>query len=80
MYGIVLGTRMCLEINVIIALHTENGLNAQYRIQIWVFTTRFLSSAPTRVTEDIDVRTPERQFGIAWIIRNAHRDIENIMV
>ena len=80
MYGIVLGACMCLEIFVVITLHTQYGLYTQYGIQVGVFSASFLAASPTGVTEDVYVRTPESQLRIARVIDNSHRYVEYIMV
>ena len=80
MNSIVLCTGMSLEVFVIITLHTENCLNTKNSIHIWVLTTGLLTTSPTRVTEDIHVRTPESKLWIARIVCHAHRNIEHVMV
>ena len=79
-YSIVLGTGMGLEVLIVIALHTQNSLNAQDGIHIGVFTAGLLTTSPTRVTEDIDIRTPERQLGVARIVSGTHSHIEKLRV
>ena len=78
--GIVLCAGVGLEILVIVALHTEDGLKAQHRGQIRVLTVGLLAAAPPRVTEDVDIRTPEAQFRVARIIGHTHRNVEDIVV
>ena len=84
MYGIMLGTGMRLIIGLAVQrdrlLHTQHGLYTQHRIQVRILTTCLLTTTPTRIAEDIDVRTPERQFRIAWIVGHAHRYIEQLWV
>ena len=80
MHGIVLGTGVGLVILVIVALHAQNGLYAQDGIQVGVFTTGLLTTSPTRVAEDVDIGTPEGQLGVAGIVDDTHRNIEDIMV
>ena len=80
MYGIVLGACMCLEIFVIVTLHTQYGLYTQYGIQVGVFSASFLTASPTGITEDVYVRTPESQLRIARVINNSHGYVEYIMV
>ena len=79
-YSIVLGTSVGLEILVVITLHTENGLHTQNGIQIRVFTTSFLTTSPTGVTEDVHVWTPESQFRVARIVSDTHWHIEEFRV
>ena len=79
-YGIVLGTGMGLEILVVVALHTQYGLYSQHSIQIRILATCLLSTSPTRVTEDIDVRTPEGQLRIAWVVGHTLWHVEQLGV
>ena len=80
MHSIVLGTGMRLEIMVIITLHTQYCLHTQYGIQIGILTTGLLSTSPTGITEDVDIWTPEREFGITWIIDDTHGYIEQFRI
>ena len=79
-YGIVLGTGVCLEILIVVALHTENGLYTENSIQVRILTTGLLTTAPSRITEDIHVRTPEGELGVARVVGGTHLHVEHIMV
>ena len=83
-YGIVLGTGMGLVIGLAIQrdgfLHTQHRLHTQHGVQIGVLTARLLSASPTRVTEDVDVRTPKGQFRIARIVGHALRHVKQLGV
>ena len=76
MYGIVLGTSVGLEVFVVVTLHTQYGLYAQNGIQIRILTTSLLATPPTWITEDVDIRTPESQLRISWIVNHPHRNIK----
>ena len=79
-YSIVLGTSVGLEVLVVVALHTQNSLHTQHSVQIRVFTTSFLTTSPTRIAEDVHVRTPERQLRVAWIVSHTHWHIEQLWI
>ena len=79
-YGIVLGTGVGLEIAVVVALHTQNGLHTQHSIHIGVLTAGLLSTSPAWVTEDVDIRTPERQLRIARIVGHTLWHIEQLRI
>ena len=79
-HGIVLGTGVGLEIAAVIALHTQNGLHTQHGIQIGILTAGFLTTTPTRITEDVHVRAPESQLRIAGIVRHTHGHIEQLRI
>ena len=79
-HGIVLGAGMGLEVVVVIALHAQHGLHAQYGVQIGVFAAGLLTASPSGVTEDVDIGAPEGEFGIAWVIGDAHRHVEHVVV
>ena len=67
MDGIVLGAGMCLEIISIIALQTFGHCYTHLGSQIGILTVGLHASAPTRVTEDVDVGCPEGQSFITVI-------------
>ena len=79
-YGVVLGTGMGLEIMIVVALHAEYGLQAKHGVHIRVLTTGLLAAPPTWITENIDIRTPECQLGVTWIIGHAHGYVEQLGV
>ena len=78
--GIVLGACMGLVVLLVVALHTLDILDAEDSHEIRVLAVGLLAAAPARVTEDIDVRAPERQLGVAGIIPGPVSDIENVVV
>ena len=80
MYSIVLGTSVCLEILIVVALHTQNSLYTENSIQVRILTTGFLTAAPPWITEDIHVRTPEGELGVARVVGGTHLHVEHIMV
>ena len=84
MYGIVLRARVRLIIGLAIQrdrfLHAQDGLHTQYGIQVRVLTTGLLTTTPARITEDVDVGTPERQLRIAGIVRHALWYVEQLRV
>ena len=61
-------------------LHAEDGLDAEDGIHVGVFATGLLAASPAGVAEDVDVRTPETEFGIAGVIDHAHGHIEDVVV
>ena len=61
-------------------LHAQHGLYAKHSIQKGVLAARLLSASPTWVTEDVHVRTPERQFRIARIVHLAHTHMLHAVV
>ena len=77
---IMLGTCMSLVILLVITLHTLDGLHAHYSRKVWILSWSLLSPSPPRVTEDIDIRTPESKFRIAGVISHTHTDSEDIVV
>ena len=81
---IVLGTGVCLIIGLSVQcdwfLHTQHRLHTQHGIQIGVFATSLLTTTPTRITEDVNIRTPERQLRIARIVGDALRHIKQLWV
>ena len=79
-YGIVLGTGVGLEILVVVALHAQDGLHAQYGIHVGVLTAGLLTTSPARVAENVNVRTPERQLRIARIVGHALWHVEQLGV
>ena len=79
-YGVVLGTGVGLEVALVIALHAEHGLYAEHGIHIGVFAASLLASSPAGVTEDVHVRTPEGEFGVAWVVDDAHGHIKQFGV
>ena len=79
-YSIVLGTSVGLEVLVVVALHTQNSLHTQNGVQVRVFATSFLTTSPTRIAEDVHVRTPERQLWVAWIVSHTHWHIEQLWI
>ena len=79
-YGIVLGTGVGFKVLIVVALHAQHGLNTQYGIQIGVLAAGFLSASPARVTEDVDVRTPEGKLWVTRIIGNAHGHIKQLRI
>ena len=74
-YCIMLCTSVCLEVSVVVALHSEYVLYSEDCIEIWIFTVGLLSASPSRVTEDVHVRTPECELRIAWIIDDTHWNV-----
>ena len=79
-HGIMLGAGMGLEVFVIVALHTQHGLHTEHSVQVGVFTAGLLSASPAWVTEDIDIRAPEGELGVAGIVGHAHGHIEDVVV
>ena len=83
-YGIVLSTGMRFVIGLAVQrdrlLHTQNSLHTQHGIQVGILATRFLTTTPSRIAEDVDVGTPECQFRIARIVGHAHRYIVQLRV
>ena len=62
MYGIVLGTGPEFAIlGILRPLQSTYHLGAHYTCQVGIFTVSLLSTSPTRVTEDVDIRSPYRQ-------------------
>ena len=59
MYRIVLYTGVRFEIILVIALHPFYRCCAHHTGKIRVFTARLLATTPPRVTEYINIRTPE---------------------
>ena len=80
MYRIMLGAGVCLEITVVISLHTQYCLDSQYRIKVRVFSAGLLSTSPPWVTEYVHIGTPEGKFRVSRVIDYSHRNIEYIMV
>ena len=80
MHGIVLGAGMSLQVVVVVALHAEHGLHTEYGIQIGILATGLLSASPAGVTEDVDIRAPERQLGVAGIVGLAHSHMLHTVV
>ena len=76
-YRIMLCTSVCLEVFVVVALHSEYVLYSEDCIEIWIFTVGLLSTSPSRVTEDVHVRTPEGKFGVTRVVDHTHRYIEH---
>ena len=56
---IMLRTGVGLVVLVVIALHTLHGLNAHHAGKVWILARSFLTSTPSRVPYDIDIRAPE---------------------
>ena len=79
-HSIVLGTSMGLEVVRVVTLHTEYGLHTKNGIQVGVLTTSLLTTSPTRVAEDVDIRAPERQLRVAGIISYTHRNIKQLRI
>ena len=80
MHGVMLGAGVGLVILLVVALHTFDGLHAENARKVRVFAAGLLSPAPSRVAEDVHIRTPKGQFGVAGVVGNAHRHIENVVV
>ncbi len=60
MHGIVLGAGMKLVILVAFAaLKSLDHSLAHQAVHIWILAISLLTSSPTRVAEDIDIRRPE---------------------
>ena len=79
-HRIVLCTSVGLEIFLVVALHSQYGLYSKDAGQIRVLSAGLLSASPARVTEDVDVRTPEGQFRISGNIVGAHANVEDVVV
>ena len=80
MNGVVLGTGVGFEILVVVALHAENGLYAQYSVHVGILTASLLTASPTGITEDINVRAPKGKLGITRVIDDTHGHIEELCV
>ncbi len=65
-----------LEVPVVIALHPLDGLHPDDFRQIRIFPGCLLAAPPAGIAEDVDVRAPEAQFGVAGVIPGTHPDIE----
>ena len=71
-HGIVLSAGVGLIILVVVALHALDCRYAQHGVHIRVFAAGLLSASPTRVAEDVDIGTPERELRIAGIVDGTH--------
>ena len=76
MHGVVFRASVSLEVVLVVALHTQHGLNAQNACQIRVLAASLLTASPARVTEDVHIGAPECQFGVARVVGHAHRHVE----
>ena len=79
-YGIVFGTSVSLKVLIVVALHAQYGLHTQHGIHIGVLATSFLTTSPTRITEDIHIRTPESKFRIARVVNYTHGHVEQFRI
>ena len=77
---IVLCTCVGLEILVIVTLHTEYVLYTENCIHERILSVSLLTTAPSWVTEDVHVRTPECKLRVAWVVDYAHRNVEDVVV
>ena len=76
MHSVVLRTGVGLEVVLVVALHTQYGLHAQHSIHIGILATGLLTTTPTGISEDIHIRTPERQLRIARIVDRTLRHVK----
>ena len=79
-YGVVLSAGMGFVILAVVALHAEDGLYAQYSIHVGILTASLLTTSPTGIAEDVDVRAPKGEFRIARVIDDTHGYIEQLSV
>ena len=62
MYGEMFGASVqFIVLGVGRSLQSSNDLQSQYRGEIRVFSVGLLSASPARVSENVDVRSPESQ-------------------
>ena len=76
MHGVVFRASVSFEVVLVVALHTQHGLNAQNACQIRVLAAGFLTTSPARVAENVHVGAPEGQLGVARVVGDAHRHVE----
>ena len=79
-HGVVLGAGVRFVVFVVVALHTLDRLHAKDGVHVRVFATGLLSASPARVTEDVDVRAPERELRVAGIVDGTHVHVLHAMV
>ena len=79
-HGIVLGTSVGLEVLIVVALHTLYRSHTEHGIHIGILTTGLLTASPTGITEDVHIRAPEGELGIAGIVGHAHGHVEDVVV
>ena len=80
MHCIMLRAGVGLEVTVMVALHSQYSLHAKYGIEVRVFSAGLLATSPSRITEDVHIRTPECKLRIARVIYDSHRYVEDIVV
>ena len=78
--SIMLGTSMGLVVLLVITLHALYILDTEDGHQIRVLSVGLLAAAPAGIAEDVDVRAPEGQLGIARIVAGLITDIEDVVV
>ena len=52
---------MCLIIVRVVSLQTVNGGSSHHGSKVWIFSIGLLTTSPTRIPENIDIRSPERK-------------------
>ena len=79
-YGIVFGTGVGLKVLIVVALHAQHGLYTQYGIQIGVLAAGFLSTSPTWIAEDVNVRAPECKLRVTRIVGYTHGYVKQLRI